>query len=95
MKKKSMADKGSRGHTSAKPTGVRGKGAQAMEEVQLYSPLLDSSSKEFQRGPRLPCPIDSISEADMEGTVAVEATKKDRSKVLLSHDLLADQVWSF
>lgn len=98
-KKKSVADKGSKRHTSAKTPGVsslRGKGAQEEEEVLLYSPLVGSSGRKFQHGMHMPCPIDSISEAaDKEGVVAaVDVMKNDRTTVLQPHDLLAEQVWS-
>ncbi|KAL5482190.1 hypothetical protein EMCRGX_G022485 [Ephydatia muelleri] len=96
-KKKSVADKGSKRHTSAKTPGVsslRGKGAQEEEEVLLYSPLVGSSGRKFQHGMHMPCPIDSISEAaDKEGVVAaVDVMKNDRTTVLQPHDLLAEQI---
>ena len=62
------------------------------DEVQLYSPLPNTSSascsKESDRT-LLPCPINAT---DMDNAVASEANRLDHSKLLKPHDLLADQV---
>ena len=100
-KRKAVADKGGKGHTSFKmpkgstASGLRGKVSEwamkvELEKVLLHSPLpepLSSCSKKVGERPLLPYPIESALEADRDDVGA-----HDRTKLLKPHDLLADQV---